>query len=91
MYSMRSLILEKNNDFKIYPQPASTFIVIEILEEQLVVNPNMVIYNILGAEVSSFIIKENKIKLNVEEWVEGVYYATMYLDSNYITYKFLVE
>ena len=48
MYSMRSLILEKNNDFKIYPQPASTYIVIEILEEQLVVNPNMVIYNVLG-------------------------------------------
>ena len=54
-------------------------------------NQKMVIYNILGAEVASFIIKENKIKLNIEEWIEGIYYAKMYLDNNYITYKFLVE
>ena len=86
-----SIILEKNNDFKIYPQPASTYIVFEILEEETIINQELVIYNILGAEVLSFIIKENNIKLNIEEWEKGIYYATMYLNNNFITYKFLVE
>ena len=91
VYRINSLALDKNDSFKIYPQPASTYIVIEFLEDNFFTNQNMVIHNILGEEISSIIIKESKIQLDVEDWLHGVYYATIYLNNNYITHKFLVE
>ena len=90
-YGMLSLNLEKNNEFKIYPQPASSYIVIEFLGEKSIANQEIVIYNLLGKEILSLIINENKIQLDVNDWVNGVYYATMYLNNNYITHKFSVD
>ena len=91
LYGTLSLSLHKNNEFRIYPQPASTYIVIEFLDRKSITNQEVVIFNLLGKEVLSFIIKENKIILNVEDWEKGIYYTTMYLNNNHITYKFLVE
>ena len=71
----------------IYPIPSSEFVVIELTQELLLANTNLtvVVYDLMGKEiVRRESIKDAKITLNTEDWLNSAYVFHLMNDSRVI-------
>lgn len=81
--------LEQNN-FVLYPNPASGFITIAFDQEKNV-NGNLKIVNLLGKVVYENHINEATIILDINHFASGIYYLIIELDGLNQTQKFMVK
>jgi hypothetical protein len=66
--------LEDANIISVYPNPFSSYTTIEFIDESLVSNSELVIYNMLGAEQLRTVITGKKTSLETDRLPSGVYY-----------------
>jgi len=78
-------------EIKLYPQPAHSFIVVEILGE-IDKSSEILIKNIIGETLYvSSLDYSGKINLNIEDWKAGTYYLSINKENNKLTHRFVVE
>ncbi|WP_452227243.1 T9SS type A sorting domain-containing protein [Lacinutrix cladophorae] len=69
----------------IYPNPTSTFLNIELLDNSEF--KKVIIYNNLGQLIS----EENQLKINVSKYSKGIYFANINTAKGKIIKKFIIE
>jgi hypothetical protein len=65
---------KRNPGFKIYPNPANDFIVIESKEKYASLKGKIVVYNSLGQDIYTNTTALFPLRINVRKWPAGVYY-----------------
>lgn len=78
----------------VYPNPATEFIQFDYKLSQTVGSPKLIINNILGVTVAEFDLQqdENKLRVAVNEFKNGVYFYTIYSGSKSLfTKKFVIR
>ncbi|MBX2962540.1 MAG: T9SS type A sorting domain-containing protein [Cyclobacteriaceae bacterium] len=89
IYSSRHIAIHD-----VYPNPVVDFAYIDykLLTDQF--KAKMVIHNILGSELSEYELPflENRVKIRVDDYTPGIYFYTIYLDSESVmTRKLIVK
>jgi hypothetical protein len=81
-----------DNTIKIYPQPASGFIYMELVGDKLANHNAFTIYNILGEKIYiGKAAKYENLKINTSAWMPGIYYAVIKVENKNITHRFVIE
>jgi hypothetical protein len=75
-----------NDDFKIYPNPASNFVNIET--NNIV---NIEISDVRGTKVYSSLINKGCNNINIDEFEEGVYFVKLIFDNGVKVQRFVIE
>ena len=75
-----------------YPQPATSYVIIEFKGTEDINNKNFVIHNIVGETLYTGKVKANKtININTENWNSGIYYVTIKMENRNLTHRFVIE
>lgn len=87
IYSSRDIIL-----YSVYPNPVEDFAYVDykILNERI--EAKLVLHNILGSPIENYPLShtENKVKIKAETLNSGIYFYTLYLDSEGVVTRKLV-
>ena len=88
--SSSSQIIE--DKIKIYPQPATTSVIIEFISDKNLNNRKFFIHNLLGEKVyTGSVTIESSININVHDWTSGIYYIVIKMENRNLTHRFVVE
>jgi hypothetical protein len=80
------------NSIKIYPQPASTFIFIKLLDDALMNYNEFTIHNVLGEKIHvGKVDKYANLKINTSGWIPGIYYVVIKMENKNISHRFVIE
>ena len=83
---------EIENSIKIYPQPASDFIFIELIDKSLANYNEFTIHNVLGEKIyTGKVDKYVNLKVNTSEWIPGIYYVVIKMENKNISHRFVIE
>ena len=80
--------MDKNESITIYPNPASDEVYIDF--ENLEIE-KLDVYNILGETIYSNSILKNNLKLNVNQWKNGVYIIKYTTHGKLMTKKLTIK
>lgn len=76
---------------RLFPNPTNNNITIEYLTENNFSQKSISILNILGEEIYSTTTTENKIKVDLEKWVSGVYVFQIKSENKVINRKIIKQ
>ena len=77
---------------KVYPQPASAFIFVELLDEAILNHNEFTIHNVLGEKIyTGKVNKYVNLKVNTSEWIPGIYYVVIKMENKNISHRFVIE
>ena len=79
------------NELKIYPNPASELITIDLKREKTNNETEIGIYSLTGSLIRKEKSKSNLIMMNVEELVNGVYIITVNSNGSFKTQKLIIQ
>ena len=92
MYSTTMGDIKMDFTINSYPQPATSYVIIEFKGVEGINNKNFVIHNIVGEKLYAGKVKTNKtININTENWNSGIYYVIIKMENRNLTHKFVVE
>ena len=92
MYSMGISNPEIHHTIKIYPQPATTHVIIKVSGDENIYNKEFTIHNIVGEQLYFGRIQNNRnIKINTDYWTPGTYYMLIKMENKNLTHKFTIE
>lgn len=81
-------IEELDNDFMIYPNPASDFIKLSASRHQL---SAVKVYNYLGILVEEIEVNANEVEINTSNYNAGIYFINIQTENGNVTKKVVVE
>lgn len=84
--SVKENALVNNNSLNVYPNPASSYIQIENG-----VNSNVYIYNILGELIGFYNISLENNKIDISDFVTGIYEVIVFNNANFTNKKFIKQ
>ncbi len=80
--------IENTNDllaFKVYPNPGSDFTTVEINIDDKIFQGQLIVYNLLGAEILKQIVYDNEIlNINTKDFNNGIYLYVLKSDKEII-------
>ena len=92
MYPMISESLQLENEIKIYPQPATTYAVIEFSVTDDINNKEFTIHNILGEKLHVGVVSTDRaFTINTDDWSPGIYYVVIKVENRNLTHRFVIE
>ncbi|OFY82343.1 MAG: hypothetical protein A2275_09780 [Bacteroidetes bacterium RIFOXYA12_FULL_35_11] len=82
---LKKNVFEKNNDLiSIYPNPFTNNTYITIAEAQNESKIAIIIYNYLGMEIFTSVIEKQELKIDMSEFVSGIYFYKAILNGNVV-------
>ena len=79
-------------EIKIYPQPATTHVMLEFVGGENINNKEFVVHSAIGERVYVGILSTNRIvEMDTYNWTPGVYYVLIKMENRNLTHRFVVE
>lgn len=85
-----SLLIDRQNQVLVYPNPTSDFLTVQALETPIEENI-LKVYTPLGEQVGEYFIKNiDSVNIDVSDWNSGIYTFAMYLNGKTTYFKIVV-
>ena len=92
MYSLDVQTLNTENIISIYPQPATSYVIIDFKGLKNTGNEEINIHNIVGEKIHTVrAAAGGVIQINTNNWTTGIYYVVIKVENKNLTHRFVIE